>query len=99
MLITSHLPNYDIKSLRLTARFFRDIAILRLNRVFLSPSKQDIDVFIAIAEHDVFRRQVDEIIWDDTTDIGVRRWRRGIHPDQEALVPESTPESVPDWFI
>lgn len=63
--IISHLPNRDIKSLRLTCGFFRATAKLRLNRIFLSANPRDVEVFRAIADHETFRKGIIEIIWDD----------------------------------
>lgn len=61
--ISSYLPNRDIKSMRLASKQFP--VELRLGRVFLSPNPLNIKVFRAIADHDVFRHGVTEIIWDD----------------------------------
>ncbi|PYI09468.1 hypothetical protein BO78DRAFT_438098 [Aspergillus sclerotiicarbonarius CBS 121057] len=63
-LIISHLPNRDIKSLRSTCSHL-SVLPLRLQRVFLSPNPSNIKVFRRIADHDNFRRDVVEIIWDD----------------------------------
>lgn len=63
--ITTHLSNNDIKSLRLTCKALCAISQLRLDRVFLSANPRNIEVFRAIADHQVFRERVVEIIWDD----------------------------------
>lgn len=63
--ITDHLPNKDIKRLRLTCRALLLRAILRISRVFLSPNRTNIDVFLAIAQHEHYRERVKEVIWDD----------------------------------
>ncbi|KAF3482652.1 uncharacterized protein GIQ15_01976 [Arthroderma uncinatum] len=63
--ILSFLPNRDIKALRLTGSSIRDRARLRLDRVFLSANRRNIEVFRAIANHETFRQRVVEIIWDD----------------------------------
>ncbi|PNP37987.1 hypothetical protein TGAMA5MH_10086 [Trichoderma gamsii] len=68
--ILSNLDNRAIKSLRLTCRWFSAIAALRINRVFLSANPLNIQVFRAIADHDVFRHRIVEIIYDDA-----RLWR------------------------
>ncbi|KFY05557.1 hypothetical protein V492_08454 [Pseudogymnoascus sp. VKM F-4246] len=64
--ILDQVPNSTIKNLRLTCRAFREIAALRLSRVFISANPRNIEVFTAIAKHDFFRSQITEIIWDDT---------------------------------
>ncbi|KAL2855796.1 hypothetical protein BJX68DRAFT_280055 [Aspergillus pseudodeflectus] len=64
-IITSYLPNSDIKTLRLTCKLLCNTVQLRLNRVFLSANPLNIAVFLAIANSETFRHGVDEIIWDD----------------------------------
>ncbi|KAF9775264.1 hypothetical protein IL306_006631 [Fusarium sp. DS 682] len=59
------LPNRDIKSLRLTCRYLADKSPLRFDRVFISANPLNIEVLIAVANHEVFRHRVREIIWDD----------------------------------
>ncbi|KAJ4139682.1 hypothetical protein NW768_001023 [Fusarium equiseti] len=61
------LPNRDIKSLRLTCRDLRKQAHLRFDRVFISANPLNVKVFLAVANHNIFRQQVKEIIWDDAT--------------------------------
>ncbi|CAG8379394.1 unnamed protein product [Penicillium salamii] len=63
--ITSYLTTRDIKSMRLAAKQFSNAVELPLQRVFLSPNPLNIAVFRAVADHEKFRHQVTEIIWDD----------------------------------
>lgn len=63
--VTSQLANIDIKRLRGVNRAARDIVPLRLQRVFLSANPLNIEVFRAIADHEGFRKNVTEIVWDD----------------------------------
>ncbi|KAF7539752.1 hypothetical protein G7054_g1889 [Neopestalotiopsis clavispora] len=63
--IISSLENATRKRLRLACIALRDRTPLRLDRVFLSANARNVEVFRAIADHDVFRRGVTEIIWDD----------------------------------
>ncbi|KAJ5214408.1 hypothetical protein N7449_001577 [Penicillium cf. viridicatum] len=63
--ITSHLPNRDIKSMRLASKQFSNAVELRLQRVLLSANPLNIEVFRAVADHEKFRHQVTEIVWDD----------------------------------
>ncbi|KAJ4243865.1 hypothetical protein NW762_014746 [Fusarium torreyae] len=63
--ICARLCNRDIKSLRLTCRALGDKSPLRFDRVFISPNLRNIEVLLAVANHDVFRHRVKEIIWDD----------------------------------
>ncbi|KAJ5124494.1 uncharacterized protein N7515_008319 [Penicillium bovifimosum] len=95
--IVSHLPNADIKSLRLTCKQFNNIVSLRLNRVFLSANPLNIDVFRNIASHDKFRHQVNEIIWDEA------RLHRGpartdeTNEGHELLSDEDEPDNNREW--
>lgn len=63
--IISDLDNAQKKNLRLTCTVLRFRTPLRLERVFLSANPRNVEVFCAIADHDVFRRGITEIIWDD----------------------------------
>jgi hypothetical protein len=65
-LAISYLPNRDIKSLRLPYKVFHATAKLRLDRVFLSATPRDVEVFWAVANDDTFRYSIVEIIWEDT---------------------------------
>ncbi|KAF7534425.1 hypothetical protein G7054_g6202 [Neopestalotiopsis clavispora] len=64
-MVESHLPNSDIKSLRLVCKDFWGKFHLRLDRVFLSANPLNIHVFRSIADHDIFRHGIVEIVWDD----------------------------------
>ncbi|RGP71368.1 hypothetical protein FLONG3_7152 [Fusarium longipes] len=80
LLIKSHLPLLpqelynaisklleinDIKNLRVTCSTLARALPLHFDRVFISANSLNIQVFNAIANHEVFRHQVTEIIWDD----------------------------------
>lgn len=60
----SHLDNRSIKNLRLTCRLFR-VVKLRISRVFLSANPLNIHVLRSIADHDVYRRDIIELVYDD----------------------------------
>ncbi|KAH7203182.1 hypothetical protein BKA60DRAFT_611955 [Fusarium oxysporum] len=64
--IFSLLPNRDIKNLRLTCSSLKDSAHLKIIRIFISPSPRNIDVLLGVANHDVYRKEIKEIIWDDS---------------------------------
>ena len=63
--IVDHVPNSTIKNLRLTCRLYLETVALRLDRVFISANPRNVEVFTAIANHEVFRTKITEIIWDD----------------------------------
>lgn len=62
--ISSYLSGSDIKNLRLVCQELSHIP-LRLDRVFISANVKDIEVFQSVANHEIFRDRVREIIWDD----------------------------------
>lgn len=96
-LISSYLPNRDIKNLRLTCYSLRYRTRLRLDRVFLSANPRNVDVFRAIADHEVFRKGIVEIIWDDARLAYSSRKEDRFYAYDE---PESsdTDEDCPAWF-
>ncbi|KAJ5528173.1 hypothetical protein N7513_012332 [Penicillium frequentans] len=99
LLICADLPNSDIKSLRLTCTRISHIAQLRLTRVFLSADPTNIRVFRAIADHERYRKQIKEIIYDDAR---LTYWRMSSRtgfekPRWDETVAMST-EGCPDWF-
>jgi hypothetical protein len=65
LLIFDCLIQRDIKALRLVCKAFESHAKLRFLRLFLSPSRTNIEVFHNVVSHHVFRLQVQEIVWDD----------------------------------
>ncbi|KAL7900938.1 hypothetical protein HDV63DRAFT_402331 [Trichoderma sp. SZMC 28014] len=75
--ILSSLDNRSIKSLRLTCPRLGATAALRIDRVFLSANPLNIQVFRAIADHDMLRHRIVEIIYDDA-----RLWRNGAEADE-----------------
>ncbi|KAI3576390.1 hypothetical protein IWW34DRAFT_808288 [Fusarium oxysporum f. sp. albedinis] len=64
--IFSLLPNRDIKNPRLTCSSLKDSAHLKITSIFISPSPRNIDVLFGVANHDVYRKEIKEIIWDDS---------------------------------
>ncbi|KFY19068.1 hypothetical protein V493_08164 [Pseudogymnoascus sp. VKM F-4281 (FW-2241)] len=64
-IIVNQGPNSNIKNLRLTCRLYSETVALRLDRVFISANPRNVEVFTAIANHEVFRTKITEIIWDD----------------------------------
>ncbi|PCD27070.1 hypothetical protein AU210_013485 [Fusarium oxysporum f. sp. radicis-cucumerinum] len=88
------LPNVDIKSLRLTCSFLGANALPRLNRAFISTNPRDIEVFTLIANHDVFRFKITEIIYDDSRiDSSRARQYEGVYEGDT-----DDPTRVPYWF-
>ena len=90
--IPVYLPNRDIKSLRLSCRALLATSKLRLERVFLSANSRNIEVFKAIADHEVLRRQIVEIIWDDARLKDEPAPRRSGDPESPNFDPEFDPD-------
>ncbi|KAH7193889.1 uncharacterized protein B0J16DRAFT_354442 [Fusarium flagelliforme] len=89
-------PN-DIKNVRATCSSLAKALPLHFDRVFISANSLNIQVFNAIANHETFRHQVSEIIWDDA------RLPNGFELlDQQTVkeweVNRKTPNGVPLWF-
>ncbi|RBR26460.1 uncharacterized protein FIESC28_00754 [Fusarium coffeatum] len=81
----------DIKNLRVTCITLAKALPLHFNRVFISANSLNIQVFNAIANHEVFRHQVSEIIWDDARLLAGFELAWGDNSD--------TQDGVPLWFI
>lgn len=64
-LILSCLSNCDVRNLRLTCSTLGQRAHLRLNRVFVSANRCNIEVCCAIADHETFWHNIAEVIWGD----------------------------------
>lgn len=96
--LESYLPNRDIKNLRLTSSAICARVTLRLDRVLISASPRDIEVFRAIADHETYLKAIKEIIWDDALLSDEELVAR---PEFEAYAPlweTPPPEGCPRWF-
>ncbi|PCD44342.1 hypothetical protein AU210_003420 [Fusarium oxysporum f. sp. radicis-cucumerinum] len=90
------LHNIDLKTLRQACTYIKDATHLRLNRLFLSPNFRDIEVFRAVADHETFRFQVTEIIYDDARFDPAHEMEWPSWHDQEDDIGEVT--GVPEWY-
>ncbi|KFY86820.1 hypothetical protein V500_07366 [Pseudogymnoascus sp. VKM F-4518 (FW-2643)] len=96
--IVSGLNNRDKKSLRLTCSTLRDRSPLRIDRVFLSANVHNVEVFRAIADHEIFRKGVTEVIWDDA----LLAESKEQYEDEFYCEGEGLPdcdETCPVWFL
>lgn len=93
----------------MTCRFVRDTVHLRLGRVFISANRRDIEVLRDIADHENFRQNITEIIWDDTRllkgpDQAVPGFSEDENEDEEEEEEEGDDDTVeplagcPRWF-
>ncbi|KAF5987036.1 hypothetical protein FCOIX_1213 [Fusarium coicis] len=90
------LPNIDLKTLRQTCTYIKDSTHLRLNRLFLSSNLRDIEVFKAVADHETFRLQVTEIIYDDARFDAAHEMEWTSRYNEEKDIGEVT--GVPEWY-
>ncbi|OBS23011.1 hypothetical protein FPOA_09330 [Fusarium poae] len=95
--IRARLDAKSIKNLRATCSFFAKALPLHFDRVFISANSLNLRVFNAIANHETYRHQVTEVIWDDA------RLRTGPETAQEREMLEDEygddPEDeCPHWF-
>lgn len=93
LLVLSFLPNADLKSLRLVSSAHVAVVKLRFDRVFLSANSTNIRVFREIANHELLRHDVVEIVWDDARFPPNSRlgWRQRDLSSSEG-------QTVPRWF-
>ncbi|KAK7960322.1 hypothetical protein PG988_011536 [Apiospora saccharicola] len=109
-LVLSNMRNRERKRLRLTCSRLRDRTPLHITRVFLSANERNVDVFRAIANHDLYRAQVTELIWDDVTLPAHGDGPRDVEDDDDydpQYDPDdfferyglADPEASPIWFV
>ncbi|KAF5718896.1 hypothetical protein FMUND_4971 [Fusarium mundagurra] len=94
--VLCELHNIDLKNLRQTCTYIKDATHLRLNRLFLSPNLRDIEVFRAVADHETFRLQVTEIIYDDARFDAAHEMEWTSWYNEEKDIGEVT--GVPEWY-
>ncbi len=63
--ICDYLSKLDIKRLRLTSKQIALNVNLRLERVYISPNRANLNCLQRILEHSRYRKCVREIVWDD----------------------------------
>ncbi|KAH8679492.1 hypothetical protein BGZ61DRAFT_457220 [Ilyonectria robusta] len=102
--ILSRLPNSDIKSLRSTCTNLHNIVQLRLSRLFLSPNPLNVAVFRAVANHEEFRRNIVEIIYDDArlahpAEVKSFWGSDEDHDDDEGNTDIGDISGVPAWYL
>ncbi|KAF5621101.1 uncharacterized protein FTJAE_11442 [Fusarium tjaetaba] len=99
--ISRYLKGSDIKALRETCSEMARAVPLHFDRVFISANSLNIQVFKAIANHDTYRHQVYEIIWDDARlSTGPELWESRIDSgwNSSELDKAVTENGCPSWF-
>lgn len=64
-IICQYLPGLAMKRLRLTSRELAEKVELRIDRVYVSPNRANLDCLNHILDHPRYSIQVKELIWDD----------------------------------
>lgn len=65
-LVCAHISKPDIKHLRLASKQLANSVYLRIDRVYVSPNRANIDYLYQILSHPRYKYRVHEIVWDDT---------------------------------
>ncbi|KAJ5814285.1 uncharacterized protein N7503_001035 [Penicillium pulvis] len=100
LMVTSFLPNQDLKSLRLASKLLGETTPLPFSRVFLSANLLDVKVFRSIANHPEFRKQVTEIIWDDARFVAApASWEDYTPFINRNDLKMDVEEGCPAWFL
>jgi hypothetical protein len=65
VMITNHISKLDIKRLRLASKHLAENVDLRIDRVYISPNRSNLECLQLILNHPRYKDSVTEIIWDD----------------------------------
>ncbi|KAJ6200782.1 hypothetical protein J3E72DRAFT_211991 [Bipolaris maydis] len=65
-LVCAHISKPDIKHLRLASKQLANSVYLRIDRVYVSPNRANIDYLYQILSHPRYKHCVHEVVWDDT---------------------------------
>lgn len=89
----------DISNLRLTCSAFSKIFLPKGNRVFLSANPFDIQVLRAVADNEVLRHGIRELIWDDSHFQQPDSYLGGQIPWTSEHTKRSYRGKVPVWYM
>jgi hypothetical protein len=64
-IISEHLAKLDIKRLRLANKYLAINMDLRIERVYVSPNRANLNCLQRILDHPRYKHRVREIVWDD----------------------------------
>ncbi|KAM0443331.1 hypothetical protein ACHAQK_003694 [Fusarium lateritium] len=99
--IYTHLESEDIKNLRATCSAMAKVIPLSFDRVFISANSYNLKVFRAIADDEIIRHQVTEIVWDDARlSTGPELEEDRMEYEEEGVDPDDavTDNGCPLWF-
>jgi hypothetical protein len=64
-MVCDHISKLDIKRLRLASKHLANKVDLRIDRVYVSPNRANLDYLQKILDHPRYKARVYEIVWDD----------------------------------
>ena len=64
-IVCEHISKLDIKRLRLVSKHFASSVYLRIDRIYVSPNRANLDYLHQILAHPTYPGRVREIVWDD----------------------------------
>lgn len=64
-IVCEHVSKLDIKRLRLASKHLASSVYLRIDRIYVSPNRANLDYLHQIQAHPTYRGRVREIVWDD----------------------------------
>ncbi|KAJ3472668.1 hypothetical protein NLG97_g10803 [Lecanicillium saksenae] len=96
--ILSFLVWQDIANLRLLCREYSKVFLPKGERVFVSANTLDIQVLYAIANNEILRHRVLEVVWDDSRFQRIEENHEGIEHDSALWTWRISHGKVPYWF-
>jgi phage terminase Nu1 subunit (DNA packaging protein) len=64
-IVCEHISKLDIKRLRLASKHLASSVYLRIDRIYVSPNRANLDYLHQILAHPTYSSRVHEIVWDD----------------------------------
>lgn len=64
-IMCAHISKLDIKRLRLACKHLASSVYLRIDRVYVSPNRANLDYLYSILAHPRYKYRVLEVVWDD----------------------------------
>ncbi|KAJ6781238.1 hypothetical protein PWT90_05101 [Aphanocladium album] len=96
--ILSYLVWADIANLRLLCSEYSRVFLPKGDRVFVSANRLDIQVLRAVADNEILRYRVWEIVWDDSRFQRVDELHEGLYHDSAVWTRQINHGKVPYWF-
>jgi len=87
-IVCEYISKLDIKRLRLASKHLADSVYLRIDRVFISPNRANLDYLNTILAHPRYKGRVQEIVYDSTRLASystLERFRKAIVIDEKDI--------------